>query len=66
MENTKEQEMAKIRKDLKEMIVRDLSLEDVNPADIKDNGSSSVKGSDWIRSTLSKLWSCCSAISAWK
>ncbi len=33
----KEQELAKIRKDLKEMIVRDLSLEDVNPADIKDD-----------------------------
>ena len=39
-ENTmadKEQELAKIRKDLKEMIVRDLSLEDVDPADIKDD-----------------------------
>lgn len=36
MEN-KEQELAKIRKELKEMIVRDLSLEDVNPADIKDD-----------------------------
>jgi len=33
----KEQELAQIRKDLKEMIVRDLSLEDVNPADIKDD-----------------------------
>ncbi len=37
MENNKEQELATIRKDLKEMIVRDLSLEDVNPADIKDD-----------------------------
>ncbi|HEY6010546.1 MAG TPA: phosphopantetheine-binding protein [Nitrospirota bacterium] len=33
----KEQELAAIRKQLKEMIVRDLSLEDVNPADIKDD-----------------------------
>jgi len=37
MENNKEQELATIRKDLKEMIVRDLSLEDINPADIKDD-----------------------------
>ncbi len=37
MADTKEQELAKIRKDLKEMIVRDLSLEDVTPADIKDD-----------------------------
>ncbi len=37
MAESKEQELAKIRKDLKEMIVRDLSLEDVNPADIKDD-----------------------------
>ncbi len=37
MEMNKEQELATIRKDLKEMIVRDLSLEDVNPADIKDD-----------------------------
>ena len=37
MENNKEQELAKIRKDLKEMIVRDLSLEDINPSDIKDD-----------------------------
>jgi len=37
MENNKEQELAAIRKDLKEMIVRDLSLEDINPADIKDD-----------------------------
>jgi len=37
MAETKEQELAQIRKDLKEMIVRDLSLEDVNAADIKDD-----------------------------
>ncbi len=37
MENNKEQELVKIRKDLKEMIVRDLSLEDIKPADIKDD-----------------------------
>jgi acyl carrier protein len=36
MEN-KEQELAVIRKNLKEMIVRDLSLEDVDPANIKDD-----------------------------
>ncbi|OGW27399.1 MAG: acyl carrier protein [Nitrospirae bacterium GWC2_42_7] len=29
--------MAKLRKDLKEMLVKDLSLEDVNPEDIKDD-----------------------------
>ena len=34
---SKEQELAAIRKELKEMIVRDLSLEDINPADIKDD-----------------------------
>ncbi len=37
MADTKEQELAKIRKDLKEMIVRDLSLEDIEPASIKDD-----------------------------
>jgi len=37
MENNKEQELAIIRKELKEMIVRDLSLEDIKPADIKDD-----------------------------
>jgi len=37
MDTTKEQELTKIRKDLKEMIVRDLSLEDIKPADIKDD-----------------------------
>jgi len=36
MEN-KEQELATIRKNLKEMIVRDLSLEDIKPEDIKDD-----------------------------
>ena len=36
MEN-KEQELAVIRKNLKEMIVRDLSLEDIKPEDIKDD-----------------------------
>ncbi len=37
MENNKEQELAAIRKDLKEMMVRDLSLEDIKPEDIKDD-----------------------------
>jgi acyl carrier protein len=37
MEKNKEQELATIRKDLKEMIVRDLSLEDVKAEDIKDD-----------------------------
>jgi acyl carrier protein len=37
MENNKEQELAKIRKDLKEMVVRELSLEDIKPVDIKDD-----------------------------
>ncbi len=37
MANDKELELATIRKDLKEMIVHDLSLEDVNPVDIKDD-----------------------------
>jgi acyl carrier protein len=37
MEKNKEQELAEIRKELKEMIVRDLSLEDINPANIKDD-----------------------------
>jgi acyl carrier protein len=35
--DNKEQELQTIRKDLKEMIVRDLALEDVKPADIKDD-----------------------------
>ncbi len=33
----KEQELQQIRKNLKEMIVRDLSLEDVKPEDIRDD-----------------------------
>ncbi|HEX9021871.1 MAG TPA: phosphopantetheine-binding protein [Nitrospirota bacterium] len=37
MANDKELELQKIRKDLKEMIVRDLSLEDVKPENIKDD-----------------------------
>ncbi len=37
MADTKEQELKKIREDLTVMIVKDLSLQDVNPADIKDN-----------------------------
>jgi acyl carrier protein len=35
--DNKEQELASIRKSLKEMIVRDLSLEDIDPANIKDD-----------------------------
>jgi len=31
------EELAKLRKDLKEMLVRDLSLEDVKPEEIKDD-----------------------------
>ncbi len=37
MAESKEQELASIRKNLKEMIVRDLSLEDVRPEDIRDD-----------------------------
>lgn len=37
MQQGKEQELAKIKKDLKEMLVRDLSLEDIKPEDIKDD-----------------------------
>jgi acyl carrier protein len=37
MQKSKEEELARLRKDLKEMLVRDLSLEDVNPEDIKDD-----------------------------
>jgi acyl carrier protein len=37
MEKNKELELARIRKELKEMIVKELSLEDVDPADIKDD-----------------------------
>ena len=35
--DSKELELQKIRSDLKEMIVRDLGLEDIEPADIKDD-----------------------------
>ncbi|HTG00006.1 MAG TPA: phosphopantetheine-binding protein [Nitrospirota bacterium] len=35
--DNKEQELQKIRRDLKEMIVRDLSLEDIKPEEIKDD-----------------------------
>lgn len=37
MQKTEAQQLAQIRKDLKEMLVRDLSLEDIKPEDIKDN-----------------------------
>ncbi len=37
MAESKEQELTTIRKELKEMIVKDLSLQDVKPEDIKDN-----------------------------
>ena len=37
MQQSKEQELAQTRKDLKEMLVRDLSLEDIKPEDIKDD-----------------------------
>lgn len=37
MNINREEELAKIRKDLKEMLVRDLHLEDVKPEDIKDD-----------------------------
>ncbi len=33
----KERELAEVRKKLKEMLVRDLSLEDVKPEEIKDD-----------------------------
>lgn len=33
----REQQLQEIRKSLKEMLVRDLSLEDINPEDIKDD-----------------------------
>ena len=33
----KEQDLQEIRKSLKEMIVRDLSLEDITPEEIKDD-----------------------------
>lgn len=34
---SKAEELAQIKKDLKEMLVRDLSLEDVRPEEIKDD-----------------------------
>lgn len=34
---SKTEELAQIKKDLKEMLVRDLSLEDVKPEEIKDD-----------------------------
>ena len=37
MPNSKEEELTRIRKNLKEMLVKDLSLEDIKPEDIKDN-----------------------------
>jgi len=37
MPNSKEEELTRIRKNLKEMLVKDLSLEDIRPEDIKDN-----------------------------
>ncbi len=37
MENTKEQALAQIKKDLKEMLVTGLSLDDVTPDEIKDD-----------------------------
>ena len=37
MQESKLEALAKLRKDLKEMLVKDLSLEDVNPEDIKDD-----------------------------
>lgn len=37
MPNNKESELEQIRKNLKEMLVRDLSLEDIKPEDIKDD-----------------------------
>jgi len=37
MQESKAEALAKLRKDLKEMLVKDLSLEDVNPEDIKDD-----------------------------
>jgi len=37
MQDSKSEALAKLRKDLKEMLVNDLSLEDINPEDIKDD-----------------------------
>jgi acyl carrier protein len=37
MQESKQEEIARIRKDLKEMLVKELSLEDVKPEDIRDD-----------------------------
>jgi acyl carrier protein len=37
MSKNKEEELAQIRKDLKEILVKELSLEDINPENIKDD-----------------------------
>lgn len=37
MENTKEQALSQVKKDLKEMLVSGLSLDDVTPEEIKDD-----------------------------
>lgn len=37
MTNSREQELQKIRTQLKEMIVKDLGLEDIKPGEIKDD-----------------------------
>ncbi|HAK60381.1 MAG TPA: acyl carrier protein [Nitrospiraceae bacterium] len=37
MENTKEQALSQVKKDLKEMLVSGLSLDDVTPDEIKDD-----------------------------
>jgi acyl carrier protein len=37
MAKNKDEELAQIRKDLKEILVKELSLEDVVPGDIKDD-----------------------------
>ncbi|HWR72926.1 MAG TPA: phosphopantetheine-binding protein [Nitrospirota bacterium] len=37
MTNSREQELQKIRTQLKEMIVKDLGLEDIKPEEIKDD-----------------------------
>lgn len=37
MQESKSEVLARLRKNLKEMLVRELSLEDVNPEDIKDD-----------------------------
>lgn len=37
MQESKSEGLARLRKNLKELIVKDLSLEDVNPEEIKDD-----------------------------